>query len=315
MLKHHIRDLGVPSLELAEELAEFHGEPYADVSVLPTYLLCKFARERIGAAFGGDGADEFFAGYDRYRAMRIAGFFELLPNSVRHGVFSLIAGMVPDTGERRFGRRARRLCKLIAAPSHNAYFDLLDRAPAAEKKALFGPALSEALWNDTAEIFGRREWEITTSDPSEWYSELDIHTYLPGDGCAKLEIAAGYAGMEVITPYLNSSVTGFAAKLPLEYKLLGKNRKRILKAAFADLLPPETAKRRKRGFGSPMAAWLRNEWKNGAENILFESPLCRDGYIVPEALRRIWQIHLSGKTDYSYLLWSLINLAWFLKRR
>ena len=230
-------------------------------------------------------------------------------------MFSLIAGMFPDTGERRFGGRARRLCKLIAAPSHNAYFHLLDRAPAETKKTLLGPALSEALWNDASEIFGRREWELTTSDPAEWYSELDIHTYLPGDGCAKLEIAAGYAGMEVVTPYLSSSVTGFAAKLPLEYKMLGKNRKRILKAAFADLLPPEIAKRRKRGFGSPLASWLRGEWKNGAEKILFESALCRDGCVVPEALRKLWQDHQSGRADCSYLLWSLINLAWFLERR
>ena len=315
VLKHHIRELTAPPLELAEELAAFHGEPYADVSVLPTHLLCKFASETVGAAFGGDGADEFFAGYERYNAMRIAGLFELLPYSVRRGVFSLLAGLIPDSGERKLGGRTRRMCNLIAAPSHSAYFSLLDRAPAESKKALFGPGLGDAVWNDTAEIFGRHEWEITAADPAEGYSELDIHTYLPGDGCAKLEIAAGYAGMEVVTPYLCSSVTEFSSKLPFEYKMLGKNRKRILKAAFADMLPPDIAKRRKRGFGSPMAAWLRGEWRTGAENILFESPLCRDGYIVPEALRELWQRHQSGKADCSYLLWSLINLAWFLKRR
>lgn len=315
VLKHHVRKLEVPPLELAEELAAFHGEPYADVSVLPTHLLCKFASGQTGAALGGDGGDEFFAGYERYSAMRIAGFFELLPLSLRRGVFSLLAGAVPDAGERSLCGRARRMCNLIAAPSHRAYFNLLDRAPADTKKALFGPELGEALWNDTAEIFGRREWEITAADPAEGYSELDIHTYLPGDGCAKLEIAAGYAKMEVVTPYLNSAVTEFAAKLPFEYKMLGKNRKRILKAAFADLLPPDTAKRRKRGFGSPMAAWLRREWRPGAESALFDSPLCRDGYIVPEALRKLWLRHQSGKADHSYLLWSLINLAWFLKRR
>ena len=116
-------------------------------------------------------------------------------------------------------------------------------------------------------------------------------------------------------PYLSTPVTEFSAKLPFEYKMLGKNRKRILKAAFADLLPPDLPKRRKRGFGSPMAAWLRREWRPGTEHVLFESALCRDNYIVPEALRQIWEAHQSGKADYSYLLWSLINLAWFLKRR
>ena len=315
VLKHHIKELDAPSLELAEELAKFHGEPYADVSVLPTHLLCKFAREKIGAAFGGDGGDEFFAGYERYNAMRIAGFFELLPLSLRRGVFSLLAGSVRDAGERTLRGRTRRMCNLIAAPSHSAYFSLLDRAPAETTKELFGTELNEALWTDSSEVFGRREWELTAADPAEGYSELDIHTYLPGDGCAKLEIAAGFAGMEVVTPYLSSAVTEFAAKLPFEYKMFGKNRKRILKAAFADLLPPGIARRRKRGFGSPMAAWLRHEWRVGTEHVLFESSLCRDNYIVPEALRKLWQGHQSGKADYSYLLWSLINLAWFLERR
>ena len=313
-LRHHVRELAVPTLETAEKLASLHAEPYADASLLPTYMLCKFASETVGAALGGDGSDEFFAGYERYSAMRISGFFDLLPGRLRRKVFSTLSKLAPDSGERTFGGRARRMLKLLADPSREAYFNLLDRCPAELKRELFGPGLRDALWHDSSEAFAHLEWELTAENPTEGFSELDIRTYLPGDGCAKLAIASTAADFEVVTPFLNRSITDFSSRLPFEYKMLGKCRKRILKAAFADLLPPELAARRKRGFGSPTARWLRREWRSGAEALLFDSPLC-EAYIDRGALRKLWDAHQSGRSDFSYLLWSLMNLAWFLRRR
>ena len=313
-LHHHIRELEPQPLELAQMLAEFHGEPYADASVLPTYLLCKFASGQVGAALGGDGGDEFFSGYERYRAMKLASQFDILPEALRRSLFNGLAKCMPDSGERTFGGRCRRLFKLLGDPSRSAYFHLLDRCPSDLKKRLFGERLRDALWHDSAEAFTRWEWELSTAHPIESFAELDIHTYLPGDGCAKLNIAAGAAGIEVVTPYLSSGVTKLSAHLPPEYKMRGRNRKRILKAAFADILPPDLARRRKRGFGVPVASWLRGHWKSGAEEVLFGSSLCAENFIVRDELRRIWEAHQSGKLDYSYLIWSLINLAWFIDK-
>ncbi len=313
-LNHHVRELEPCPLELAEKLAAYHDEPYADVSVLPTHLLCGFAAEKVGAAFGGDGGDEFFAGYERYSAMRIAGFFDLLPEQLRKGVFSILCNLVPDAGERTLCGRARRLLKLMADSSSDAYFNLLDRCPEELRRLLFGPKLKNALWHRSAEAFTRLEWELTALNPTEGYSELDIRTYLPGDGCTKLNIAAGAAGLDVTTPYLDWRIMDFSTSLPFEYKMLGRCRKRILKEAFSDILPPELFKRRKRGFGTPMARWFRSCWKTGTGEALFESTLCRNGYIERGALQSIWDAHMSGNADYSYLLWSLVNLAWFLRR-
>lgn len=314
-LRHHVRELGVPPLELAESLAARHAEPYADVSVLPTYLLCKFASETVGRAMGGDGGDEFFAGYERYGAMRIAGMFDLLPARFRKGMFSILYRLSPDSGERTFRGRARRMFKLLGDPSREAYFNLLDRCPAALKRELLGPKLRDALWHEGSDVFSQLEWELTAENPTESFSELDIRTYLPGDGCTKLDIASSASGIEVATPFLNRDVTDFSAKLPFEYKMFGGCRKRILKSAFSDLLPPELCKRRKRGFGSPMAKWFRKEWKSGAGTRLFDSVLCSGGFIEADALRKFWEEHQSGRADHSYLFWSLLNLAWFLERR
>lgn len=314
-LHHNVCELPPLPLELAQMLAEFHGEPYADASVLPTHLLCKFAAGQVGAALGGDGGDEFFSGYERYRAMKLASQFEILPEALRRSFFNGLAKCMPDSGERTFGGRCRRMFKLLGDPSRAAYFHLLDRCPEALKKRLFGERLRDALWHDSSEAFARWEWELSAAHPVESFAELDIHTYLPGDGCAKLNIAAGVAGIEVVTPYLSSGVTSLSAKLPPEFKMRGRNRKRILKAAFADILPPDLARRRKRGFGVPVASWLRGHWKSGAEEVLFGSSLCTGGFIVPDELRNVWEAHQSGRADFSYLIWSLINLAWFIDRK
>ena len=314
-LNHHIRELPPLPLELAQELAAFHGEPYADASVLATHLLCKFAAEKVGAALGGDGGDEFFSGYERYRAMRISAQFDILPDALRRSLFTAMSKCVPDSGERTFCGRCRRMLKLLSDPSRGAYFRLLDRCPKELKQRLLGPRLRDALWHDPAEVFARWEWELTAAPSSESLAELDIHTYLPGDGCAKLNIAAGAAGIDVVTPYLGTGVTAFSAKLPPEYKMRGRERKRILKAAFSDILPPDLARRRKRGFGVPVATWLRGHWKDEAEKTLFDSSLCSDGFVVPEELRKVWEAHQSGRADFSYLIWSLLNLAWFIDRQ
>ena len=247
--------------------------------------------------------------------MRIAGYFDLLPEQLRKALFPALAKLVPDSGERTKCGRVRRMLRLIGDSSHDAYFHLLDRCPSELRHRLFGPKLRDALWHDPSEIFSHLEWELTAANPTEGLSELDIRTYLPGDGCTKLDIAAGVAGFEVVTPYLSRKIIDFSTRLPFEYKMLGNCRKRIMKAAFSDLLPPALAKRRKRGFGTPIAGWFRQHWRSGAEALLFDSALCADGYVDRDALRGVWQEHMSERVDRSYLLWSLVNLAWFLDRR
>ena len=106
----------------------------------------------------------------------------------------------------------------------------------------------------------------------------------------------------------------FAAKLPFDYKLHGRNRKRILKAAFADLVPPELAERPKKGFGVPVSLWLRGEWRDLAATELFEGTLVSDGFIQPKTLHTLWAAHQSGRRDHGYLLWGLLILSMFLNR-
>ena len=181
------------------------------------------------------------------------------------------------------------------------------------KRKLFGERLQEVVHRDSCEVFARWEAELTAVNREERCSELDIHTYLPGDILPKVDTASMSCGLEVRSPFFDRDVVKFAASLPLEYKLCGMNRKRILKAAFADVIPRSLIDRPKRGFGVPVAQWLRSDWKKQAEERLFGEHLCRGGYIDQKELEKIWRCHCGGRGDYSYLLLNLLILTIFLE--
>ena len=147
----------------------------------------------------------------------------------------------------------------------------------------------------------------------ERFSETDILTYLPGDILPKVDISSMAFALEVRSPFLDREVVEFAAGIPWEMKLCGRERKSILKYAFRDLLAPEIMNAPKKGFGVPVAALLRDKWRKHAEELLFEGPLNSGEFIVPPVLRKLWTEHLSSKADHSYILWSTIVFALFLR--
>ncbi len=299
---------------LVEKMAAHCGEPYADASILPTALLSKFAASEIKVALSGDGADEIFCGYERYLAVRYASRLALLLETLSAPLFKLLASFVPDGGERTSSGRLRRFLRAAAAPADRRYYTLLNRCDASLKSSLFGERLRDAAKRDSAELFESLQWSLTGADRIERLSELDLHTYLPGDILPKVDIASMASSLEVRSPFLDREVLEFAARLPLPYKLHGSRRKHILAEAFRDLVPHEISARPKKGFGVPVASYLRKEWHNLAEQALFEGQLVRSGCFQAPAIRKIWSEHQSGRRDHSYLLWSLLLFSLFLDR-
>jgi len=298
---------------LVEKMAAHCGEPYADASILPTALLSEFAASEVKVALSGDGADELFCGYERYLAMRYASRLSLLPEALSRPLIRPLAALFSDGGERTRSGRMRRFLRVTASPEKLRYFTLLNRCDAALKNSLFGVKLRSALERNSSELFESLRWELTSADPIERLSELDQRTYLPGDILTKVDIASMAASLEVRSPFLDREVVEFAARLPLNYKLHGGRRKHILLEAFRDILPPEIAARPKKGFGVPVAAYLRGEWHNLAEQALFDGKLSTDGYFQKLTIRRLWKEHQSERRDHSYLLWSLLIFSLFLE--
>ena len=175
--------------------------------------------------------------------------------------------------------------------------------------------LRAAANRNSAELFETLQWELTSANRIERLSELDIRTYLPGDILTKVDIASMAFSLEVRSPFLDREVVEFAARLPLSCKLRGTNRKRILCEAFKDVLPREISGRAKKGFGVPVAAYLRGEWRDVAKQTLFDGKLCNGEYFRRETVEGLWKEHLSGRRDHSYLLWSLLIFSLFLERK
>ncbi len=312
-LRHHELEVTPGDFNVLLKLIRHFGQPFADASMLPTFLLSKFTRTGLTVALSGDGADEIFGGYERYIAMQMFHSLRRLPSPTQV-MCKALATILPDSGERTFCGRLRRFSRLLSQPKENAYFSLLDRCPTPIRHQIFGPRLRE-FSNNNVFPFTEFEKTLTTKDLTEQCSELDIHTYLPGDVLTKVDIASMACSLEVRSPFLDHELVEFAAALPWDFKLHGNDRKRILKAAFADLLPHEIMNRRKRGFGVPLAAWLRTTWRKQAEEALFDGPLFSEGFVERDPLLKIWNDHQSARSDWSYLLWTLLMLSLFLEQK
>lgn len=310
-LHYHEREIDADDFDVAEKMARQFCEPFGDASAIPFYLLGKFAKEQISVALCGDGADEIFAGYERYLAMRYAEKVYWIPQSARKVLFGLTASLFPEHGERSKAGRIKRLLKLFASPEKIGYFNLLNRCPSGIKRELFGPQLQEVVDFDSSQCFTSLDWELIAKDRVEKLEELDVRTYMPGDVLPKADIASQANTLELRSPFLDTAVVEFASRLPMNYKLCAKRRKYILCAAFPEFITREVLERPKRGFGFPMSHWLRNSWKEKAFEKLFQSRLVNDGFIRREALQKYWDLHQDGR-DFGYLLWNLIVLAIFL---
>ena len=313
-VEHYEKQVNPCDFELLKDICGHFGEPYADSSMLPTAQLCSFAREKVTVALSGDGADELFGGYERYHAMRIFSKVSTVPAPMRKLFFGAIQRILPDSGERTVCGRARRFFKLLGSTTpERAYFDLLDRAPNEVKKRLFRVKAPEIYRHDSSEVFRRAFRTLSGQNEYELCSELDIMTYLPGDILPKVDITSMACALEVRSPFLDRDVAEFAARLPWEYKQYKGERKRILQRAFGDIVPAEVFERPKRGFGVPVASWLRTSWKQQAYDTLFNGKLV-SAYADESSLLQIWKQHQNRTHDWSYLLWSLLVLELFLSR-
>ena len=295
----HTKEADPCDFRLLSEMAREFGEPYADASLLPESLLCRFTRETVTTVVSGDGADELFGGYDRYRAMN---FFHRAP--LPRPLCRALASLLPSGGERTIRGRLKRFLTAASLPPGERYRFIMTHgaAPLLERSSM--PCLLEGVrrphaWDELAPDGNRSPWET------------DVRTYLPGDVLCKVDVCSMAASLEVRSPFLDFRVADFAASMPFSWKIRGGRRKRILADAFADLIPPDLIRRKKRGFGVPVASWFRGEWNTPLREHLFSGVL--DDLIRKETSAELLRAHETGEQDLSYWLFSLLMLELFLE--
>jgi asparagine synthase (glutamine-hydrolysing) len=312
-VNHHEKVVEPENFEIVKTLINHYGEPFADSSMLPTYLLSEFTRENVTVALSGDGADELFAGYERYLAYRWCSNLDRIPKALRSTAGFLANVMLSKgAGERTKRGRLRRFIDIMNTDPDGRYLHITNRFSEDVKGIMFGDVMQEFKPLPTARLFS--QLELSAENKVERVMETDLKLYLPGDILTKVDIASMACSLEVRNPFLDYRIVEFAASLPLEYKQHGCSRKHILKEAFKDILPPEISSRAKKGFGVPVGAWFRGPWHALLREYLGRGVLTSGGLFSRDAV--LWMIreHAEGIRDWSYPLWSLLMLELFLRK-
>jgi asparagine synthase (glutamine-hydrolysing) len=304
---------------LIEEVAEWMDEPFADTSILPTYLLSRLARAKVKVVLSGDGADELFGGYDRYKAARVGEWYARLPGIVREGLRRALGSRNGGAARKRgtLADQLYRLERAIGRPPALEHARWMVRTDALLQRDLVGGSMDrEDSW--TEPMRAALEASPFRSGLNRQL-EVDVNTYLPDDILFKLDRSTMAASLEARVPYLDHELVEFAFRVPGDWKLRGLEGKWILRRAMRGSLPAETLRRRKSGFTVPIGVWLRRDLRSLASDLLAPERLKREGILEPIAVSKILQDHGTGRVDNSRTLWALVVLElWstrFLERR
>ena len=294
--------------DLLDLLAGLYDEPYADSSAIPTYRVCQLARERVTVALSGDGGDENFAGYRRYRwhmnEERLRG---VLPLGIRKPVFGALGYLYPklDWAPRMF--RAKTTFESLARNSVEAYLHSVSLTSEAQRQAMFSAAMHAELQGYRAvETFNQHASRSPTDDPLSLIQYLDMKTYLVGDILTKVDRASMAHSLEVRVPLLDHKFVEWVSGLPVGDKLRGQEGKYILKRALEPHLPKDVLYRQKMGFGVPLGKWFRGPLKQRLRESVLEGGLAQTGIFNHAYLEKMVTDHQSGLREYSAPLWSLL---------
>lgn len=299
------------ALGLIPQLPDMYDEPFADSSQLPTHLVMKLARQHVTVALSGDGGDEIFGGYNRYRFLpRVWRSLGTLPGLVRRPVLAA-AGIVPAMVGRAVGAgqaadKVAKLRRMFEVPVRS----IDDLYLAAVSEWPNPPVIVGERYRDHGLLARREKWPHL-ADPVARMMALDGLTYLPDDILAKVDRASMAVSLETRAPFLDRDVVEFAWSLPMNLKLRDGKGKWILRQLLHRHVPRNLTDRPKMGFGIPLDQWLRGPLRAWAEALLDEDRLRREGFLAPGAIRKAWSGHLRGESSFGHRLWAVLMFqAW-----
>jgi asparagine synthase (glutamine-hydrolysing) len=310
--EHHEFIVDPNTIDLVNELVWYHDQPFGDSSAIPTYLVSKMAREFVTVALTGDGGDELFAGYDRFRAARLARTYAQLP-SVAQRVIDEALDWLPESGAYYgFVRRANRFVHAASLPLSERYLSWVRYVPSVWLAALVGDDKEQAIQDHYESLFARQPTD--EGDITGQLLDINLRTYLPDDLLVKLDRCSMATSLETRSPFLDHRLLEFVAGIPSDLKLKGGTSKYILKRALRGVLPDKVIDRQKHGFGVPVGVWFRTDLAEYTQSILLGDRAHRRGYFDMDAVRGILTAHASGKVDLGYTIWMLLTFELWLRR-
>jgi asparagine synthase (glutamine-hydrolysing) len=307
--EHHELILDPNVVETVETLTSSLEEPFGDSSMLPTYYVCQLARKHVTVALSGDGGDEAFAGYDRYRVHLRDRSYDWIPQSGRNFYREYLHGLVPNRVP------GRNLAYSISLPWHERYIEGISLQPFQRQMKLLSEdfvGLGSRPGNGAGgplQIMRNYLNAAPAEDPVDRVLYLDSKTYLPGDILTKVDRMSMANSLEGRVPMLDHVFLEWVTGLTADWKLRGQSQKYILrKLAERVGVPKEVLHRPKQGFSLPLVHWMRHELKDLIFTSLTEPRTMQRGYFNPQGVLRMLDEHFRGRRDHSPRIWRLLML-------
>ncbi len=298
-------------LQIVPKIPDILDEPMGDASVLPTYLLSKFTRNHVTVALGGDGGDELFAGYPTYLAHKLANPYQRYFGFL-HPVVTFLGNLLPVSDDNiSFDFKVKKFLSGIGYPDGIRNYLWLGSFNFLENERILSPTLHNSFNQEQlVEEIEMYEKEFPFHDRMTFLQFLDLRLYLQESILVKVDRASMACSLEVRAPFLDRELVEFVMGLPSGLKVRRTKLKYILKKAMNGLLPKEVIHRPKKGFGVPIAKWVKGPLKELFQDLLSPERIKREGFLNPEYVATLLKEHLNHKVDHRKKLWTL--LVWEL---
>lgn len=303
------------AVSILPDLVHHYDEPFGDSSAIPTWYVSQATRREVTVALSGDGGDELFGGYERYRAVELGHWLDRW-GWLRRGLGHPVWQRLPSSRKQRsWIRRLKRFSESASKDPIGRYLEWMSTFDDRRRRGLYREDFAEQLQASDPRAFLELAWDrVGQRDPMTCASLADLQTYLPCDLLTKTDIASMAHGLECRQPFLDHRLVEFAIGLPMRYKRRGSLGKLLLREAFAELLPAEIWQRPKMGFGVPVAPWFRNELRGTLHETLLDPQARVARWLRTESISQLISEHQSGGFDHSFRLWSLLFLELWCRR-
>lgn len=302
---------------LIEKIVRAFDEPFADDSTIPSYFVCKVARENVTVALSGLGGDEIFAGYERYLGFKLRGVYNKVPSFIRSKIIARIVARLPERADGHYTiNHMKRFVRSSELSSDRCYLSYLSILKDDLRRDLFADRKRFIKYHKSCDDIFLQHFnsDNVEGDKNSVDRALycDLKTYLPEDILAVTDRMSMQNSLEVRVPFIDHKFLEFCATIPIEMRMKGFQKKYLLKKASRPLLPKEVLDHRKQGFIGPMTQWLKHDLKPYVLDTLTEKNLGKHGLLNFNTVNKIIEEHFSGKEIHDTLIWSLLIFQkWF----
>jgi len=293
-----------------DDIIGYYDEPYGDSSAIPSYYVAKLAKDYVKVVLTGDCGDETFGGYNKYLGRYYANKMRQIPRPLK-GLLKWTVNHCPENSNTNMLlRKMRKVVSIMDETDFDIYYRLMCLGFRDDMRK---ELLNDAYYKDIRKRIQKIYDSCPSKHPLVKEQFTDYIVVLEGDMFPKVDKACMHNSLENRAPILDSRIVNYMFSVNPEFKIKGKNKKRVFKDAFKDILPEETLKFGKKGFGMPIDYWLRNELKQELEGLLNHDFLEKQGIFNPIYVKKLLDEHLSKRQNHRAQLWNLyVFQKWYI---